>query len=167
MKRVINNAEIAESTPTSAIDALRRNLLYAMLNGVSEDDMGEIVSKQVEKAKNGDGKSAKLLIDMVGARQPSPNIRETVIREAGGVVDYKLEVRKLIVCLIAFQGPQTTEDVASRLHLTGMIAMDALTCGWFVREGGKWGLTNEARTKVLDVQARLFKTLPDKSEDDE
>lgn len=152
-------SEITDAVPVVAIEALRRNLLYAMLGGVAETEMKEIVEKQVEKAKEGDTKSAKLIIDMVGAGQ-RPESRSSHIVEAGGIVDYKVEIRKLIVCLIAFQGPQTTEDVAARLHLTGAVAIDSLMCGWFSREGGKWGLTNEARTRVLDVQAKIISDEP-------
>lgn len=149
-------SDIENAAPTSAIDALRRNLLYAMLQNISEADMGEIVKAQMEKAKAGDTKSAKMIVDMLSASPaPSPS-RERYIADAGGIVDYKLEIRKLIVCLIAFNGPQSTEDIAARLHLTGMVAMDALTCGWFNRDGGKWTLTNDARTKVLDVNAKLI-----------
>ncbi len=152
-------SEISESVPVVAIDALRRNLLYAMLGGVAEMDMKEIVEKQVAKAKEGDTKSAKLIIDMVGANTRNES-RSAHIVETGGIVDYKVEIRKLIVCLIAFNGPQTTEDVAARLHLTGAVAIDSLMCGWFTKDGGKWALTNEARTRVLDVQARVISDDP-------
>src|SRR5688572_27101435 len=61
--------------PVSALEALRRNLLYAMLRGVSEDEMEEIVKKQVEQAKSGDAKSARLIIDMVrGGGDPAPAV---------------------------------------------------------------------------------------------
>lgn len=148
-------SEIAEAVPVSAIDALRKNLLYAMLKTVSEGDMQEIVGVQVDKAKGGDTKSAKLIIDMLNATTTS-NSREEVVREQGGIVDYKLEVRKLIACLIAFNGPQDVESIAARLHLTGSVAMDALMCGWFTKDGQKWTLTNEARTKFLDVSVRVL-----------
>ena len=147
--------ELENDVPISAIEALRRNLLYAMLNGVCASDMEKIVEAQVSKAKQGDTKSAKLVIDMVSAGSARQPTRDTFIQQEGGIVDYKVEIRKLIACLIAFNGPQSTEEVASRLHLTGMVAIDSLMCGWFSKEGGKWTITNEARTRVIDVHARL------------
>lgn len=155
MSKKLTLDEIANAAPVSAIDALRRNLLYAMLKGTSESDMVAIVQKQVDKAREGDSKAAKLVIDMIRPTHEDSQ-RERMIREEGGIADYKLEIRKLIACLIAFQGPQTTEDVCSRLHLTGQVGVDALTCNWFNREGGKWFLTNEARTKVLDASQRVL-----------
>lgn len=157
MKRM-RQADVEAIPPMSAIEALRRNLLHAMLNTVSRGDIAEIVEVQVQKAKNGDTKAAKMMIDMIGASQPEPNIsmRQQVMVAEGAASDWRLETRKVLSCLIAFTGPQTTEDVASRLHLSGEAAMDVLMCDWFKQEGGRWHLTNEARTRVLDEPARVL-----------
>lgn len=140
--------EIANAPSINAIDALRRNLLYSMISGISGEDMAQIVAMQVDKAKEGDSKAAKLIMDTID----SAKSRESYV-EAGAIVDYKVEIRKLIACLIAFDGPKTTEEVASRLHLPGTIAIDSLMCQWFTREGGKWHITNAARTQFIEVKA--------------
>lgn len=146
-----------ETMPTvNAIEALRRNLLYTVLRTVEAEDMEEIVQKQVEKAKAGDGKAARMLMDMVQAGQPVPevSVQQQVVVAESGKPDWRQEARKIIACLIAFSGPQTTQEVAAKLRFTAPGVTEVLECDWFEKDGGKWHLTNTARNLLLDMPAR-------------
>lgn len=45
-------------------------LRAAMVNSIDEDDMKQIVEKQVEKAKAGDARALQFVLDLVGAKTP-------------------------------------------------------------------------------------------------
>lgn len=45
-------------------------LRAAMVNAIDENDMKEIVEQQVKKAKAGDERALKFVLDMVGAKTP-------------------------------------------------------------------------------------------------
>ncbi len=139
---------------------LRRNLLHTVFETVGTEDMAEIVEAQVSKAKKGDSKAAKIFIDLVNQQSPpipgnTMNVHQSVIFAEGKAVDAKIETRKIIACMIAFTGPQTTETIALRLFLPGAAAVEALQCDWFERDGGKWGLTNAARSQLLEMPAKV------------
>lgn len=140
-----------------ATEVLRRNLLYRMLGAVTGDDMEAIVNKQKEKALNGDARSAKLLMDMVGAfgssagPQPSVNVNQTTI--VGHQVDpaFMSGLQRNIVCvLIALKNEPCTEGLLA-VH-TRALCTDVEKAlerpEWFVRKGAKWMLTEKAIVEV-------------------
>jgi hypothetical protein len=145
-----------DAAPTiSAIEALRRNLRWNLLNEITGDDMREIAKVVTEKAKAGDLKAVKMVNDMISGPEsgPSVSVRNSFNVE-GSVIDAIVKVREQIAHLIRFCGPKATEEVAQRLNLNGEITMRALQCDWFERDNGKWHLNAPARN-FLEEPARI------------
>lgn len=139
--------------PLPPVEALRRNLLYAMFGAVTEEDMACVVAKQVEKAKQGDSKAARLLIDMVRGEAPGPSRTQmqqaiVVTGNAKGI-QFISDTRRQIVQLISATGPLTTVDVAGKMHLMLNDAAGALDHPWFAKREERWHITECARAEVL------------------
>ncbi len=151
-----------DTLPT-ATEILRRNLLYRMMGRVTGDDMDEIVDAAKAKAKAGDAKFTKIIFDMVKAESPAPatTFNNSAVYIEGQRVDAIVELRKLIVALMSFVGPQTTEEIASRFHIPGENALQAIQCDLFTRQGQKWILTAKAREGIIDMPARVLSAQPE------
>lgn len=157
-KRAMIDLE-AVPAPIEPLEALRRNLLHAMLRGVSEDDMEAIVRVQVRRARNGEEKAARLVIDMLQAglatpcaepASPDVYVNQTVLNVASNSVCSVQDRRESIVHLLAQSGPQS--PIAIQEHITCSLAQvnEALNHPWFEREADGWHLTAKARAEVLD-----------------
>lgn len=144
-----------ESTapPVPALEALRRNLLYAMFGGVTGDDMRAIVAKQVEKAREGNDRSARLIIDMVqaGGGTPAVQVSQTVaVNQDNRQFKFLSDTRRIIANLLAGAGPQQTEGIVGTLHSPLDHTLRALDHPWFRREADAWLLTEKGRSEALE-----------------
>lgn len=134
-------------------EVLRRNLLYAMLKAIHEDDMAAIVARQVEKAKEGDSRSARLVIELVHAG--GAVLSQTHMQQAIVVTGQEKEIRFLsdtrrnLVHLLAATGPLSTLEVAKTMHLNLNDAAGALDHGWFDKVQDRWHVTDRAKAEVL------------------
>jgi len=135
------------------VEVLRRNLLYAMLPAVGQYDMTAIVSRQVEKAKEGDTRSARLVIELVQASStaPSPTHMQQAIVVTGQEkeIRYLSDTRRNLVHLLNAAGPLTTVEIARTMHLKLNDAAGALDHDWFVKSQDRWHPTEQARAEVL------------------
>lgn len=151
---------VEQAPPVSPVEALRRNLLYAMFNGVTTDDMTAIVAKQVEQAKDGDGRAAQLIIDMVsagGEPRGATHMQQAIVvngREDKRAL-FQSDLRRNAATLLAAAGPLQTAAIADRLHAPMPQVLDALhDHPWFLHEGGKgWAVTDKGREEVPQVTA--------------
>lgn len=138
----------------TAIEALRRNLLYAMFKTVTVVDVNEIVAVQVEKAKGGDGKAAKLILGMVqtASQGASPVYMQQAIIGNGNNVAVLSEVRRMVVAVVASEGPRETKEIAVKLGTTERRVLEAIDSSptWFSRENDGLHITDEARASVLE-----------------
>jgi len=135
--------------PGSPVEALRRNLLYRMFKTITEEDMGEIVGKQIEKAKGGDDRAARLIIDMVKAEE-SPVIQ---IQQNNSLPPRFLsDMRRLIVEVLAAIGRLPPQEIAARTHVPLPSVLEALDHDWFERKEGEWYITEKAQKEVLQVE---------------
>jgi hypothetical protein len=141
--------------PVDAVEALRRNLLYAMFKGVTGDDVQEIVAKQVEKAKAGDGKAARLIIDMVkdGGSAPTHMQQAIVVNSGDGRQDREVkfisDAREKVAILISEDGPQRTEQIAKVLHISLRDASHAVDHDWFQKEPDGYHITAKGMADVV------------------
>jgi hypothetical protein len=148
---VVQMEEVVPALPPAEV--LRRNLLYAMLQAVSEDDVAAVVARQVEKAKDGDTRSARLVIELVqaSATAPSPTHMQQAIVVTGQEKEIRFlsDTRRNLVHLLSSAGPMTTVEVARAMHLKLNDAAGALDHDWFVKSQDRWHLTEQARGEVL------------------
>lgn len=144
--------------PVSPAEALRRNLLYAMFKAVSADDMRAIVAAQVEKAKDGDGKAARLIMDMVQAggeaQPPRTHMQQAIVVQGrtGSATLTLSELRQDVVRLIAAKGPLKDKAIVEHYEHQNIVCdrlVQALDHPWFEREADGYHLTTQARTEVL------------------
>jgi len=139
--------------PLPAVESLRRNLLHAMFQAVREDDIAAIVVKQVEKAKEGDSKAARLLIELVQAGAPTaaPTHMQQAIVVTGNDkgIRFMSDARRNMVHLLAATGPLTTVEVAKTMHLMLHDTAGALDHDWFVKHHDHWTVTPQGRAEVL------------------
>ncbi|MBM3983833.1 MAG: hypothetical protein FJ304_26915 [Planctomycetes bacterium] len=147
-------AQMEQAVPAlPPAEVLRRNLLYAMLKAVGEDDMAAIVARQVEKAKDGDTRSARLVIELVqaSATAPSPTHMQQAIVVTGQEKEIRFlsDTRRNLVHLLNSAGSMTTVEVARAMHLRLNDAAGALDHDWFVKSQDRWYLTRRARVEVL------------------
>lgn len=159
--KIINRVHELEelAPPVSPIEALRRNLLYNLFQGVTGDDIKEIVEKQTEKAKSGDSKAAKLLIDMI---QAGSTERSVTHMQQAVVVDgtdkkqrFLSETREQIVSIIAAEGPKQSARLAELLHAPLPHILEALNDHeWFEKKQNGWHVTDAAYIgpKALEAQ---------------
>jgi hypothetical protein len=138
--------------PVPAVEALRHNLLYAMFNSVSEGDMAEIVQKQVELAKEGDAKAAKLLMDMIQAEPPQQVfMQQAVVHQGSG--DTLDVLRREIVDILATEGPKTIQYLRQQLGCRRVIQsqmVEVMEHEWFEHESDGYHLTARARAELLE-----------------
>jgi hypothetical protein len=149
-------AQMEQTVPALApVEVLRRNLLYAMLDAVKEDDMAAIVSKQIEKAREGDTRSARLMIELVqaGASASTPTHMQQAIVVTGQEKEIRFlsDARRNLVHLLSASGPLSTVEVARAMHLKLNDAAGALDHPWFHKEREHWELTSQARRDVLCI----------------
>lgn len=148
----------AVAPPVDGVVALRRSLLYAMLNEVKDTDMKEIVRAQMDKAKEGDTKAARLIMDMVSSgRDSAPthmqqaivvNGREKESRKAE--TPFLSDTREQIVHVLAQQGPLHAAKLASVLHAPLPHVLEALNDHhWFEKEANGWHVSAKGRAEVL------------------
>lgn len=154
VKAMLDAAE--SSPPVPAIEALRRNLLYAMFKGVATGDMTEIVAAQVKKAKGGDPKAARLIMDMTRASDGGSTVhmqQAIICGGKDGAMVVLSELRQMLVRIIASQGAQRAEVLAAQLEPRGVLrprVESALEHEWFEREADGWHITAKARAEVLE-----------------
>lgn len=143
----------AAAPPVPPIEALRRNLLYAMFQGVTTDNMQAIVAKQVEKALEGDHKAAVFVRDMVqaGASQVGgvQNLTINNIEQQTNI--FMAELRRQIVAVLAYRGPMATRVIADELRVMTDRVGEALDHEWFEQESDGWHISKQARTEVLGI----------------
>ncbi len=147
-------AQMEQAVPAlPPAEVLRRNLLYAMLRAVGEEDAAAIVSRQVAKAKDGDTRSARLVIELVraSATAPAPTHMQQAIVVTGQEKEIRFlsDTRRNLVHLLNAVGPLTTVEVARSMHLKLNDAAGALDHDWFVKSQDRWHLTGRARVEVL------------------
>lgn len=147
---VKNNAPVL-----TAAQALKNNLLYTMFKSVSESDMEEIVTNQVAKAKDGDHRAAKLIIDMVSSQQPAQTPTQNVYMQQAVVNqvennEFLSDRRRNIIAMICANGPQEIVKIANQLHIPSLDVIEAIDHHWFERDGGKINVTNEARLQIAE-----------------
>jgi hypothetical protein len=141
-----------QAPPVPPAEALRRSLLYAMFQAVTGDDMGAIVAAQVEKAKAGDLKAAKFIVDMVQAGGPAgtAGVSQVTVVGVGQAANPLDALRREIVGILANDGPQSDSDLAEDAGQSVMAVRKALDHRWFEKEPDGWHLTAEARAEVLE-----------------
>lgn len=137
--------------PVHPVETLRRNLLYSMFKAVTADDMEDIVRKQVEKAKDGDAKAARLLIDMVRSGDAgTPVFMSQTVMTGDQTNAFLSDLRRNIVNMLAMDGPRTVEFIAHQMQVVRPRIEQALEHEWFEREQDGWHLTAKARSEVLE-----------------
>ncbi len=149
---------IESAPPVHPLIAIRNSLLYAMFKGVNEEDMTTIVAAQVAKARLGDTKSARFVVDMILPHvEPVTN---THTREAILLCEHSNEGRSIeeIRCdiarwLLRTDEPQGADEIINFLNLPGVVVMQALEGSkWFQRKPKGWVATSLAREAVLNVK---------------
>lgn len=136
--------------PVSAIEALRRNLLYAMFQGVTKDDMTAIVAKQVQMARHGDSRAARLIMDMVRTSGEPQRVSVTSTQSVQ-VVNPLDDLRCRIALEIAARGPRKSAVLASALVIDHGQLMEAVNDHpWFEREPDGLHVTADGRAAVLN-----------------
>lgn len=158
--RVPRQEELAEvAPPVAPTEALRRSLRYAMLNGITCEDMAEISKAQVVKAKKGDTKAAAFCRDLaIGVEEvrqasPPPKMQQAMVFNNGptgaGVMS---EVRRQLAAAIHAKGPQKTlalvNAVKSSLEVVAAALVDHI---WFQQKGGAWHLTVEGLEEGVGI----------------
>ena len=88
----------AEEAPVSAAVAKQRSLQLAMLDGVSPEDMTEIVAVQVRKAKDGDSEAARFITDA----------RQFIAKQVEKAKEGDSKAARLIVAIAAALGVDCT-----------------------------------------------------------
>lgn len=152
MRQLNQLADVAQ--PIAAIEALRRNLLYAMLGGVTEGDMRDIVAAQVQKAKEGDTKAAGLIMGMVGVDRgggsTTTHMQQAIVVGEGRGQEFLSEIRRQLVILISAEGPQQSAKLARLVHTELPKVLEAVSDHpWFEKGKDGWRITDQARTEVL------------------
>lgn len=153
--------------PIQATEALRRNLLHAMFDSVSTDDVQQLMEDTKTKAKAGVFKEKKLIFDILLASgsavqsDRSVNVQQAVVVQ-DGKQDYLTDLRKDVVNLIRREGPLKIEQIAEYTSLPAIHVAKALDSHWFEMEGDGWHITNKARTEVIDAMHAHFYGMPER-----
>lgn len=90
---------------------------------VSDDDLSAILSKQVEKAKNGDDRAARFVLDFVGKQQQTPTVTNATqnvfhIHVHGEPPrDESESLRLKCLALVEHAGPLTAGQIAAQLGI--------------------------------------------------
>lgn len=158
-------ATIADQPAITAAEALRRNYLNAICEGLPPDDMRDIVAVQREKAKAGDARAARMMLDVGMAlaqgseREPAAatvNVQNNITNQfiyvgTDGVRVGELEVQRNAVFMIAEAGPMKLDAMARAFHLLQTQVAEALRKSpWFSREADGYHLTSRAHADVLE-----------------
>ena len=171
---MVKLAEARQLTPAPAgIGSFAEQLRLAAFNAVKETDIAEIITKQVELAKDGDPAAAKLVLGyLTGGGAPKQVVEKTVVVEKTRKRKVRSEPRVVPIeeaeppRPVAIESPATRQlrrlvglyllqnrDVrASELErLTEVAGTDlaaVLNCDWFTEKNGVWMLTPTGRAAV-------------------
>lgn len=131
-------------------------LRSAVASSVSADDVTAIIQAQVEKAKNGDEKAAKFVLDYVmgpngkSAQSITQNVFHVHLpsEDSSNVIDasaqQSLNLRQKIYTLLEASGPLTPGQIAANLSMDHDEVLEALDHHWFKSiRGGQYGLTKQ------------------------
>ena len=109
---------------------------------VSESDIEAILRKQVDKAKAGDDRAARFVLDFVGKAHAAPqpvNATQNIIHvhvPAGVSADGEDGLRIKTLALIEASGPLTPGQVAAQLGADPAAVERAVDHPWFKAAGG-------------------------------
>lgn len=140
----------------------------AIAEAVSNDDIAEIMRKQVEKAKAGDVGSAKFVLDQVAGKMPSMQVSVGVRGRPPAKDEYEEqhsprlvlaspsndlskdktvgESRRTIARYLAKNGPTPWQDLAELFLIEKDCEEPVMEgCGWFERCKDGWHLTTTGR----------------------
>jgi hypothetical protein len=128
-------------------EARRRSLMNALYGAISDEDMEAIAHKQVELAREGDTRAARLVTDLVQAEvaiRPAPPDRPD--REEVMLSD----VRENLVRVISDEGPQRAPALAGKIHASLECVLKAMDDHhWFEKQADGWHITKQGRADVL------------------
>jgi hypothetical protein len=128
---------VAKAGQPAWLTALRE----AINEGVRPEDVKAIVAKQVEKAKTGDDRAAKWVLDLVSRQPQGPppvtNATQNVfhIHVAGGgpVTNAADKLRLKALALVEASGPLTAGQIAAQLDELPEAVERAVRHPWFRR----------------------------------
>lgn len=163
----LGKARTQTPAPTG-IGAWAEKLRMAAFEGIKESDVTEIVAAQVQKAKEGDPKAIKFVMEMIGstaaiAASPPPPIHVTVNGVRGKTKPRQArptmvessdkgpnmgQLKKLAAYFLLGNGGASTSAIASHLGIDHGETQIVLECDWFTLVNGRWALTPVGRREV-------------------
>ncbi len=158
-----------KTPPPDGIGKYGEALMHAAFNGITEQDVSEIVGGLVKKAKEGHTASINAVLNFVTgaakgnrgpgrpagssdrpARRVDPDDDDSVVvlpskvPAAPGVT----ALRRLCARIIAEEGPTHLAGLAGQCELTDAEARHVLACDWFRETPGGYELTPDGRRAV-------------------
>ena len=161
--------------PAEGVGAFAEAALAAAFDGITGHDMADMMKGIMQKAKEGDMKAAKFVLDFLGGHKaPPPQVtfhvhktkrtsssRQTHEREGRPRADdddvetpmpravppapHVVVLRRFAARVISADGPSPLPGLAGQLGLTEPEVRHVLDCDWFAVADGKASLTPAGR----------------------
>lgn len=143
----------------SGVGTWAEKLRDAAYDAIREDDVKEIIRKQVERAKEGDAKATSFLLNFLTKPAPAIKVEQVVVSEPArprkaktekGDKSAALHRRRRATAKILAQGPRSLTDLSETLGMSEKAMQRVLEHEWFSRHANErdWQITSIGRKEA-------------------